>query len=162
LGASHDIGQHGIRDKIELVKMLEECGRILISSEALLPPELQPYQLRISPEKLHDLLFYAMLYVGEGATTASECAVLGTHAIYVNTLKLGYLAEEDERYHLVSDFSGRICTNKTVLAEVKKLLQNPDIKKEGKRKSAILVHDKIDVTAFMVRFIEHYPEHVIS
>jgi hypothetical protein len=155
--ASHDLGQHGIRDKVKLVKALEEYGRVLITSEGGLPLDLQQYQIRISPDKLHDLLYYATLYVGEGATTASECAVLGTHSIYVNTLRLGYIGEEDERYHLVSDFSGKVCTDETVLSEVKTLLQNSDIKKEGKRKGAILVADKIDMTAFMVWFIESYP-----
>ena len=158
--ASHDVGQHGIRDKVGLVKALEQYGRVLITSEGALPEELQPYQIRVSPEKLHDLLYYATLYVGEGGTTASECAVLGTHAIYVNTLPLGYIAEEDEKYHLVSDFSGRDCTDETVLAEARRLLQNPDLRKEGKQKATTLVQDKIDVTAFMVWFIEHYPESI--
>ena len=159
-GASHDVGQHGIRDKVGLVKALEQYGRVLITSEGALPEELQSYQIRVSPEKLHDLLYYATLYVGEGSTTASECAVLGTHAIYVNTLPLGYIAEEDEKYHLVSDFSGRGCTDETVLAEARRLLQNPDLRKEGKQKGATLVQDKIDVTAFMIWFIEHYPQSV--
>ncbi|WP_214084068.1 DUF354 domain-containing protein [Methanoculleus sp.] len=158
--ASHDIGQHGIRDKVGLVKALEQYGRVLITSEGALPQELLPYQIRVSPEKLHDLLYYATLYVGEGATTASECAVLGTHAIYVNSLGLGYIAEEDEKYHLVSDFSRRDCTDETVLAEARRLLQNPDLRKEGKQKGEALVQDKIDVTAFMVWFIEHYPKSV--
>jgi len=158
--ASHDVGQHGIRDKVGLVKALEEYGRVLITSEGALPPELQEYQIRVSPEKLHDLLYYATLYVGEGATTASECAVLGTHAIYVNSLGLGYIAEEDDKYHLISDFSRRACTDETVLAEARRLLQNPDLRKEGKEKGEALVQGKIDVTAFMVWFIEHYPESV--
>ena len=158
--ASHDVGQHGIRDKVGLVKALEQYGRVLITSEGALPEELQSYQIRVSPEKLHDLLYYATLYVGEGSTTASECAVLGTHAIYVNTLPLGYIAEEDEKYHLVSDFSGRDCTDETVLAEARRLLQNPDLRKEGKQKGETLVQDKIDVTAFMVWFIEHYPQSI--
>jgi len=158
--ASHDVGQHGIRDKVGLVKALEKYGRVLITSEGALPAELQDYQIRVSPEKLHDLLYYATLYMGEGATTASECAVLGTHAIYVNSLGLGYIAEEDEKYHLVSDFSRRDCTDGTVLAEARRLLQNPDLRKEGKEKARALVQDKIDVTAFMVWFIEHYPDSV--
>ena len=158
--ASHDVGQRGIRDKVGLVRALEQYGRVLITSEGKLPPELQPYQIRVSPEKLHDLLYYATLYVGEGATTASECAVLGTHAIYVNSLGLGYVAEEDEKYHLVSDFSRRDCTDETVLAEARRLLQNPNLRREGKEKGEILVRDKIDVTAFMVWFIEHYPESI--
>lgn len=158
--ASHDVGQHGIRDKVGLVKALEQYGRVLITSEGALPPELQPYQIRVSPEKLHDLLYYATLYVGEGGTTASECAVLGTHAIYVNSLGLGYVAEEDEKYHLVSDFSRRDCTDETVLAEARRLLQNPNLRREGKEKGEALVQDKIDVTAFMVWFVENYPESI--
>jgi len=156
--ASHDVGQHGIRDRVGLVKALEQYGRVLITSEGALPPELRSYQIRVSPEKLHDLLYYATLYVGEGGTTASECAVLGTHAIYVNSLGLGYTTEEDEKYHLVSDFSGRDCTDETVLAEARRLLQSSDLRKEGKQKGETLVQDKIDVTAFMVWFIENYPE----
>ncbi len=158
--AHHDIGQHGIHDKVGLVKALEQHGQVLITSEGALPPDLQPYQIRVSPEKLHDLLYYATLYVGEGSTTASECAVLGTHAIYVNSLSLGYIAEEDEKYHLVSDFSGRACTDETVLAEARRLLQNPDLRREGKEKAKALMQDKIDVTTFMVWFIENYPESV--
>lgn len=158
--ANHDVGQHGIRDKVRLVKALGEYGRVLITSEGALPPELRAYQIRVSPEKLHDLLYFATLYVGEGATTASECAVLGTHAIYVNSLGLGYVTEEDEKYRLASDFSGRDCTDETVLAEARRLLQNPNLRKEGKQKGAALVQDKIDVTAFMVWFIEHYPESI--
>ncbi len=156
--ASHDVGQHGIRDKIRLVKALEQYGRVRLTSEGALPPELEGYRIRVSPEKLHDLLYYATLYVGEGGTTASECAVLGTHAIYVNSLPLGYIAEEDEKYHLVSDFSRRACTDEAVLAEARRLLQNPDLREKGKEKGRGLVQDKIDVTAFMIWFIEQYPE----
>jgi len=158
--ASHDTGQHGIRDKIGFVKKLEKYGRVLITSEGALPPELEPYQIQVSPEKIHDLLYYATLYIGEGATMASEAAVLGTHAIYVNTLKLGYIAEEDEKYHLVSDFSNRLCTDETVIAEAVRLLQDPNLRNAGKHKREILVKDNIDVTEFMVWFIEHYPESI--
>lgn len=103
--ASHDVGQYGIQNKIELVRELEKYGRVSITSEGELPRELGKYKIKVSPEKLHDLLFYATLYVGEGATTASECAVLGTHAIYVNTLRLGYTDEEEEKYQLVYNFA---------------------------------------------------------
>lgn len=159
-GSHVEIGGSGIKDGENLVKKLEEYGPVLITSERGLPEKLQPYQIRVPPEKLHDLLYYATLYVGEGATIASECAVLGTHAIYANSVGLGYIAEEDEGYHLVSDFSSRDCTNEAVLAEARRLLQNPDLRKEGKEKGKVLVQDKIDVTAFMVWFVENYPESV--
>lgn len=54
--ASHDVGHHGIRDKIGLVKELEKYGRVIITSEGALPSELEEYRMRVSPEKLHDPL----------------------------------------------------------------------------------------------------------
>lgn len=38
------------------------------------------------------------------------------------------------------------------------LLENNDLRKEGKNKRERLLEDKIDVTAFMCEFVEHYPE----
>ena len=156
--ASHDVGQHGIKNKIELVRELENYGRVFITSEGQLPNELEQYKIKVSPEKLHDLLYYASLYVGEGATTASECAVLGTHAIFVNTLRLGYTDEEEEKYNLVYNFSDEKTMEKQAFDKALELLENNNLREEGKRKREKLLNDKIDVTAFMVKFIENYPE----
>lgn len=160
--AHHDIGHSGIKDKIGLVKTLEQYGRVIITSEGALPPELEEYRMRVSPEKLHDLLYYATLYIGEGATTASECAVLGTHAIYVNTLRLGYTDEEEEKYDLVYTFSDPLTMEEGVLDKALELLRDPDLRVKGKVKRERLLEDKIDVTAFMVWFVENYPESVAS
>jgi predicted glycosyltransferase len=156
--AGHDFGQHGIQNKMGLVRELEKYGRVFITSEGQLPNELEQYKMKVSPEKLHDLLYYASLYVGEGSTTASECAVLGTHAIYVNTLRLGYTDEEKEKYNLVYNFSDEKTMEKQAFDKALELLENNNLRKEGKRKREKLLNDKIDVTAFMVWFIENYPE----
>lgn len=153
--ASHDVGESGIGNKKELVKMLEQYGKVFITSEEKLDAELEKYKLKVSPEKLHDLLYYATLYIGEGATTASECAVLGTHAIYVNTLRLGYI-DEEEKYGLVYGFSGKESKEKEILAKVAELMNNPILKQEGKIKKESIIKNKIDVTAFMVQFVEQY------
>jgi predicted glycosyltransferase len=154
--ASHDVGQHGIRDKVGLVKALEQYGRVLITSEGALPPELQPYQIRVSPEKLHDLLYYATLYVGEGGTTASEAAVLGTPSIYVSSLvgTMGNFIELEETYDLLYSFTdGGAALDKAV-----EILQDPESKEKWRAKRDRLLADKIDVTAFMIWFVENYPE----
>lgn len=156
--ASHDVGQHGIRDKVGMVRELEKHGRVLITSEGQLPKELQPYQVPPARNELHDLLYYATLYVGESTTMASESAVLGTHAIYINTRGEGYIAEEDKYYELVSDFSSRTFNDHIILDEARRLLQNQNLRREGKKKGEKLIRDKIDVTAFMVWFVENYPD----
>lgn len=155
--ASHDLGQQGIHNKVGLVKELEKYGHVIITSEGMLPPELEGYQMRVSPEKLHDLLYYTTLYLGEGATTASECAVLGTHAIYINTLRMGYTDEEEEKYDLLYTFSDPLTMEKGVLEKALELLSDPELLAKGKMKRERLLADKIDVTAFMVSFVENYP-----
>ena len=153
--ASHDVGQHGIRDKVGLVKTLEEYGRVLITSEGELPPELQPYQIRISPEKLHDLLYYATMYVGEGGTTASEAAVLGTPSLFVSTLAgtMGNFIELEEIYDLLYSFTN----SDEALDKAEEILRNSSSKEQWRIKRERLLKDKIDVTEFMVWFIENYP-----
>jgi predicted glycosyltransferase len=155
-----NLGQHGfnLQAKKELVRELEKYGRVFITSEGRLPKELEKYKIKVSPEKLHDLLYYASLYIGEGATTASECAVLGTHAIHVNTLRLGYTDEEEEKYNLVYNFSDGRTMEKEAFNKALELLENNNLREEGKRKREKLLNDKIDVTAFMIWFVENYPE----
>lgn len=154
--ADHDIGQHGIKNKIRFVKDLEKYGKVLITSEGRLDPELEDYKMKVSPEKLHDLLYYSTLYVGEGATTASECAVLGTHAIYVNTLRVGYTDEQEQKYGLVYNFSDSKSLEIEAFNKAIELLENENLREEGKRKRKKLLADKIDVTKFIVNYIEQY------
>ncbi|MFO7526788.1 MAG: DUF354 domain-containing protein [Ignavibacteriaceae bacterium] len=152
--ASHDFGKLriSIDFKIKLVNELLKFGKVLISAEGDLPPELEEYRIRISPEKMHDLLSFATLYVGEGATTASECAVIGAPTIYVNVLDVGYIQEQKSLGLLFSfrDSSG-------VLEKAIELMNTPNIKSIQQQHNIKMLANKIDVTAFMVWFIENYP-----
>ena len=95
--ASHDIGQKGIsfNTKVKLIQLLKSHGKIIISSESELPSEFEEFRMNICSTKMHDLLSYATLFIGEGATMASECVMLGTPAVYVNSLNMGYLIEQE-------------------------------------------------------------------
>ena len=154
-GANHDIGQSGIPDasKIELAKKLSKKMKVLISSECKMPEELIRYKIQISPEKIHDILALATIYVGEGATMASESAMLGTPAIYVNSLTAGTI-EEQQNYGLL--FSYRNYDG--VLSKVEELIDNSSMKQEFIKKRDKMLNDQIDVTSFMVWFVENYPE----
>ncbi|BAI60851.1 conserved hypothetical protein [Methanocella paludicola SANAE] len=162
--ANHDVGQNGLSREMKhkFVKDLEKYGRVLITSEVSLDKELEKYKMNIKPERLHDLLYYSTLYIGEGATTASESAVLGTHAIYVNTLRLGYTDEEETKYGLVYNFSDKKTMDRQAFSKAMELLQNNNLRSEGKAKREKLLRDKIDVTAFLMNFIENYQKDTIS
>jgi predicted glycosyltransferase len=152
------VGQRGIKNEIELVRELEKYGKVFITSEGKLEGDLEKYKIKVSPEKLHDLLYYATMYIGEGATMASEAAVLGTPAIYVNTLRLGYTDEEEEKYGVVYNFSDPKTAQKQAFEKAIELLENKNLKSEWRKKRDKLLRDKIDVTKWMTEFVENYPE----
>jgi uncharacterized protein len=152
--ASHDLGHSGIslELKTQLVNELKKKFRIFISSESKLPPQFEPYRIQIKPHQMHDVLARASLFIGEGATMASECAMLGTPAIYVNSLDAGTL-QEQANYGLIYSFRN----SNGVFEKVKELLATPNIKNLWKQKQTKMLSEKMDVTAFMIWLVENYP-----
>jgi predicted glycosyltransferase len=158
--ASHDVGHSGltIDTKRKAVKEFEKYGHVFITSESPLSEEFERYRIAVSPEKIHDLMFYATLLYGESATMASECAVLGTHAIYCDFAGRGYTDEEEEKYGLVFNFKLDEESQRKSLEKAVELFGDNNLKSLGRKKREKLLEDKIDVTAFMVWFVENYPE----
>lgn len=156
-GASHDVGQSGISFalKNKLVRELSKSFKVFVSSEGDLPEEFKTYQLNIPYYCMHDALAFTTLLVGEGATMASECAMLGTPAIYVNSLTAGTL-EEQEDYGLIYGFRN----SEGVMDKASELLKTLNIKQKWQHRRQRMLSDKIDVTAFMVWFVENYPSSV--
>jgi len=154
LTATHDIGQKGIENRVDLIRNLEKYGKVFITSEGRLEKCLEKYRITLSPEKFHDLLWYATLYIGEGVTIASESSILGTPSIYISSLAgiLGYLDELEQKYGLMYSFAN----SDDALEKAKELLEKPNIKQDWKMKREIMLRDKIDVTQFMLCFVENY------
>jgi len=156
-GASHDKGQSGlnIETKTRLVKEISKKVKIFISSENNLPSEFRQYNINISPHLMHSVLMAAKLYIGEGGTMASEAALLGTPSIYVNSLTMGYL-DELEKNGLLLSFRNP----EGVLEKAKEILNDPNIKNKWQKRRQKMLTEKIDITAFLVWFVENYPESV--
>ncbi|MCW7075521.1 MAG: DUF354 domain-containing protein [Candidatus Methanospirare jalkutatii] len=165
--ASHDIRSKGIKRGSEFVfvKSLERYGRVFISSERTLPTELQKYRLNVRPEDIHSVLYFAQLYIGEGETMAVESAILGTPAIDIEAIKLkqgmfnvtaihGNADELVNKYKLMFAFTDQ----NHALEKAIEILKDDKSKKKWMKKREKLLEDKIDVTKFMIEFIEEYPE----
>lgn len=159
--ANHDIGLKGIKDDKKLLKELENYGHVFISSEGRLNKGLEKYVLRIPPEKLHSLLAFSELYIGEGGTTAVEAALLGTPAIHIESNSKGVATGElsgnfvelRDNYDLLNFYPDE----KKGLEKAKELLDDKNSKMEWLRKRKKLLNDKIDVTEWMTAFLEKYP-----
>lgn len=155
--SSHDFGYGGglvqsAKAKAALIDGLRKRYRVFISSETRLRRELEPLRLNLPPERFHDLLAFASVYVGEGATAASEAGVLGIPWIYVSNSPRGYLEDQERRFEL-----GKTVTSVT---EVLPLLDAwaPDMESgRWSRRRAKLLDETIDVTKFMADLVDGWP-----
>lgn len=156
--ASHDIGHSevGLKMKKKVVKELSKYAKVFISAEEeKLSEDLKQYQIKIPPEKMHDALYYASMYFGESGTMATESAVMGTPSI-----RIPYLAVPTpgnfvnlEKEGLVYNFTDF----EMALEKGIEILCDSDSKKKWNDKKEKLLKSKIDPSAFMVWFIENYP-----
>ena len=146
--ASHDVGLHGLDDagKLAFLKRLEKYGRVWLSSEAPLAPELEPYRLRTPYPLIHHVLAFARLVVSEGATMASEAAVLGTHALYINHIVSGSTREQSERYHLLDNFNDGGYDR--ALSRAEELLADPELEQKSHAQRDAMLADMIDINAY--------------
>lgn len=157
-GANHDIGEIGFSNKMKfnIINKLSKYGRVLISSEIELPKELQKYQTYIDAPDLHHLLYFASLYIGEGSTTASECSMLGTPNIYVNSIKVGYCREQQDKYGICF----QSIDESDIMNEIQRHIDNNFSKDKYLEIRNKIIEDKIDVTEFMLWFVENYPHSI--
>lgn len=157
--SSHDIGQRTfktMKERIEFVHELERYGEVFITSEIELPPRLRDNVLEIPPEDIHSLLNYSDLYIGEGATLASEAGVLGVPWIWIaGKERRGYLEDQEEKYAL----GYSIRNPDRALKKAREWLKESEkIKTTWKNKRKRLLEEKIDVTAFMSWFFQNWPD----
>lgn len=157
--AHHDVGEHGLTldNKRKLIRLLQHYGKVLITSERDLEAEFQPYQISVSPQHIHSLMYYATMFIGDSQSMTSEAAVLGTPALKCNTFagRLSVPNELEQKYGLCYSFLPTEFD--AFLSKIQYLLSLPDLKGIWREKVQTMLKDKIDVTAYLVNFIEHFP-----
>lgn len=158
--ANHDIGHSGLTDdsKLEAARKLGSRARLLITSEGPLPHDLEAFRASFPPSIIHHVLAFARLVYGESATMASEAAVLGTPAVYVDDVGRGYTTEQEQRFGMVSNFTESLDDQAASIDRAVEVLSDDPAVFASRR--AKLLSAKIDVTDFMVWLVENYPQSV--
>lgn len=158
--AHHDIGVQGlsIESKRKLISLLSKYGKIFITTERDIDDEFKNLQLIIAPEKIHSLMYYATMFIGDSQTMTSEASILGTPAIKCNTFagKLSIPNEFEKKYGLCFSFLPNEQDN--FFIKINELLVTPDLKSKFRRQANEMLVEKINVTDFFVWFIENYPD----
>ncbi len=153
--ASHDIGEKGWNSELvsQFVAFLEEHGEVIISSENTLGTGLEKYRYKGNPAEVHHVMAFCRAFIGESATMASECAVLGVPAIYAATTGRGYTNEQETRYGLVTNI--RVITLDAIKTAVDNVLAQPASTWPLRHQK--LLADTIDVAEYTARCIEQFP-----
>lgn len=156
--ATHDNGQKGFTDEMKLkaVKEFSKFAKVFITSEKKLNGELEKFRIKIPPEKIHDAINYCSLLFGESATMASEAAVLGVPAIYLDYIGRGYTDEQEKKYGLVFNFKNSIEEQEKAIKKGIELLSDSNTKSIWAEKRKKMLEEKIDVTEYIVNLIENF------
>ena len=162
LTAYHDDNNSGIDNKLahKIIDQLKVKGDVYISAERELSNDFKELKLKVKSTELLDFMRDVDLYIGDSQTMAAEAAVLGIPSIRFNDFvgKLGYLEELEHKYGLT--YGIKTSEPEKLLEKIDELISYPNIKEEWQKRRAKMLADKIDVTAFMVWFIENYPNSV--
>jgi len=158
--ATHDKGHKGIsfENKIKAINEFEKYAKVFISSEAELPNELEKYKINILPHKMHDALSYASLVWAESFTVPAECSMSGTPSIINHSTKSFYLYELENKYELCYNYNESEEDQFKAIEKGIELLNTPHLNKEWQKRRERMLTDKIDVTTFLVWFVEDYPD----
>lgn len=161
LTAHHDENINGININLleRIIERIQSLNySIYISSEKELPEKYSKFYLPFPVDKIHHFMSFASLLICDSQSMAVEAAMLGVPSIRFNDFagKISVLEELEHKYQLTYG----IKTDKPALLfeKMQELLMMKDLREEFQKRRQKMLADKIDVTAFLVWFIENYPE----
>lgn len=154
--AHHDAGAKGLNkeQKLKLINILNQFGKVFITTEREIEPEFESYRLPVSPEKIHSLLYYATLFAGDSQTMTTEAALLGTPAFKCNSFagKLSIPNEIERKYQLCFSYLPEDFDK--MLQNIQMHLEMPGLKKVFAERRTQMLKDKIDLTDFLVQMMD--------
>lgn len=154
----HDAGHEGIslEQKRKLIQLLLPYGKVFITSEKEIESEFEQYRLPVAPEDIHSLMYFAHLFLGDSQTMTSEAAILGTPALKCNTFagKLAVPNELENKYQLCYSYQPNDFN--AFYKHTQELLEIDNIKEIWRKRVETLLSDKIDVTEFIVNYIDSF------
>lgn len=161
LTAYHDAGIKGLNENLvkKIISTITDKGfRVYISAEEELDAQFADYQLKINQSDIHHVLAYASLLISDSQSMSVEAAMLGVPSIRFSdfTGRISVLEELEQKYHLT--FGVRTNDADKLLKLTDEILSDPKSHKLFQTCRNKMLAEKIDVTAFLVWFIENYPE----
>jgi len=148
-GKDHNLLQR--RDKIDIVRSLEDQCKVFVDERGYVPEPLEEYIPPVSLIEYDHLLANARLVVGDNPMVSSDAGVLGVPWIFISDSKAPTLEEQEVHYEIGTQVADIKEAEK--LAE---LILTEEIEPDFERARRDILTDKIDLTNWMIRFVEVY------
>lgn len=162
LSAYHDSGSNGFNLDVlrSIVVRLAPHGKVLISTEKALPPDLNKYLFKADVSRMHHLLSYAEILIADSQSMCVEAALLGTPSLRYSDFagRIGVLEELEHKYGLTYGF--KVSDYKQMYTKLDELLATKNLKLSWEVKKNAMLKEKIDVTAFWTWLIGNYPNSI--
>jgi predicted glycosyltransferase len=143
--------------KAALINRISGMANVYVSTEKGLTQQFPDLELQITPENMHHLMASFQLLIGESATMAAEAAVIGIPSIFFDNHGRGYTDELEEKYHLINNFPVSESSIENAIIRATEILNKTNYMKDHRGHKRLL-SDKIDVTAFLIWFVENFPK----
>ena len=161
LTAHHDKGIKGLNH--DLVENIITTAKkynynVYISSEANLYESLKPYQLKIKNTDIHHVMSFASLLISDSQSMSVEAAMLGLPSLRFSDFsgRISVLEELENKYKLT--FGIKTTESNKLIRKMEEILSMPNCHQNFQERRTNMLSEKIDVTAFLIWFIEKYPE----
>lgn len=161
LSAHHDLKVKGLSAEMvkKLIILLESKGiSVFIDSENLINEIPEKYRLKIKKSHIHHLLAYSELVISDSQSMSVEAAMLGIPSVRINDFagRISVLEELEHTYGLTYGFKPN--DENRIFEKVRELLESDNLKENFQHRRNKMLSQKINVKAFMVWFIENYPQ----
>jgi predicted glycosyltransferase len=130
---------------------------VYISAEEKLPKKYIKYILNARLEDIHHIIYFSKIFIGDSQSMAVESAMLGVPSIRFNSFagKVSILEELEHKYKLT--FGIPSSETDCLYSKIQELLEMKDLQKRFQQRRKKMLSEKINVNAFMIWFIENYP-----
>lgn len=161
LAAHHDNNVQGIDNYFlnKIIIKIQNYGyKCYISSERNLPDEFSQYILKTPPNEMHNLLFFSSLLICDSQSMTVESSILGVPSIRISDFvgKISVLEELENIYKLTIGIKPN--EKDKIIEYLNKFLEDDNLKSIYSKRREYMLSNKIDVTSFLVWFINNYPK----
>lgn len=163
LNAYHDFGIKGINEISlkNIIKIINNKGiNVFISTERQVNEDFKKYIISIDPSDMHQLLANSQMLLCDSQSMSVEAAMLGIPSIRISDFagRISVLEELERKYNLT--FGIKPENSEAVYEKLELLLSDQKLNETFQSRKLIMLKDKINVTKFLVWFLNNYPESI--